>query len=86
MVAACLEPDAVLSEIARSADIHVSQPFRWRKALPTASTPTVPTPVSRPRKKCSMVTIELGGGRCIRVESDVDIEALERILDVVERR
>ncbi|WP_438751107.1 transposase [Pararhizobium sp. O133] len=31
LVAACLEPDAVLSEIARSADIHVSQLFRWRK-------------------------------------------------------
>jgi len=106
LVAACLEPDAVLSEIARSADIHVSQLFRWRKelcqvsappvqqlvpvevveALPAASTPAVPTPVSRPRKKSSMVTIDLGGGRRIRVESDVDTEALGRILDVVERR
>lgn len=33
-----------------------------------------------------MVTIELGRGRRIRVESDVDTEALGRILDVVERR
>ncbi|KRA67531.1 IS66 family insertion sequence hypothetical protein [Agrobacterium sp. LC34] len=106
LVAACLEPDAVLSEIARSADIHVSQLFRWRKelcqvaaphvqqlvpvevveALPAVSTPAVPTPVSRPRKKTSIVTIELGSGRRIRVDSDVDTEALGRILDVVERR
>ncbi|WP_019966171.1 transposase, partial [Pannonibacter phragmitetus] len=33
LVAACLEPEAVLSEIARGAGIHVSQLFRWRKEL-----------------------------------------------------
>lgn len=33
LVAACLEPGAVLSEIARSSGIHVSQLFRWRKEL-----------------------------------------------------
>lgn len=32
-VAACFEPDAVISEIARAAGIHVSQLFRWRKEL-----------------------------------------------------
>ncbi len=31
LVAACFEPDAVISEIARAAGIHVSQLFRWRK-------------------------------------------------------
>jgi transposase len=30
---ACLEPGAVLSEIARAAAIHVSQLFWWRKEL-----------------------------------------------------
>ncbi|NSY19986.1 transposase [Neorhizobium sp. AL 9.2.2] len=33
LVAACLQPGAVLSEISRSAGIHVSQLFRWRKEL-----------------------------------------------------
>ncbi|WCK16337.1 transposase [Agrobacterium tumefaciens] len=33
LVAACLEPGAVLSEIDRAAGIHVSQLFRWRKEL-----------------------------------------------------
>jgi transposase len=33
-----------------------------------------------------MVMIELGGGRRLRVESDIDTEALARILDVLERR
>lgn len=106
LVAACLEPDAVISEIARAAGIHVSQLFRWRKELcrieePRSDTATlVPvivsepasaaSPVERkplgtflPRRKRSDVTIELGRGRRVRVDSDIDTEALGRILDCV---
>nr|WP_280107510.1 transposase [Sinorhizobium fredii] len=107
LVAATLEPNASVSEIARSAGIHVSQLFRWRKELcqvsapsipqlvpveavgtlpAPASSPVEPPPAPRSRKKASLVTIELGGGRRLRVESDVDTEALARILDVLERR
>ncbi|MQW93976.1 transposase [Sinorhizobium fredii] len=105
LVAAALEPGTVVSDVARSAGIHVSQLFRWRKELCQMSAPSVPpfipievvaalpapdpletTPAPRARKKPSIVTIELGRGRRIRVESDVDTEALGRILDVVERR
>ncbi|MBM2716011.1 transposase [Mesorhizobium caraganae] len=106
LVAATFEPGASVSEIARSAGIHVSQLFRWRKELCQISAPSVPQlvpvevvealpapltsaqppPISRPRKKSSMVTIELGGARRLRVESDIDSEALGRILDVLERR
>ncbi|MBA1344142.1 IS66-like element accessory protein TnpA [Rhizobium sp. WYCCWR 11146] len=46
LVAACLEPGVVLSEIARAAGIHVSQLFRWRKELcrvDESSTPTAGT-------------------------------------------
>lgn len=32
------------------------------------------------------MTIELGGGRRFRVDSDIDADALGRILDVVLRR
>jgi transposase len=97
LVSACLEPEAVLSEIARSAGIHVSQLFRWRKELcqvpaaavqqlvPVQVAEALPglSPAVRPRKKASIVTIELGHGRRIRVDSDVDTEALGRILDVL---
>jgi len=106
LVAATLEPGTSVSEIARSAGIHVSQLFRWRKQLCEVTAPPVPQlvpvkiaavpserptpaeprPVSRSRWKPSMVTIELGGGRRVRVESDVDTEALGRILDLLERR
>lgn len=33
LVAACFEREAVISEIARAAGIHISQLFRWRKEL-----------------------------------------------------
>ncbi|MCF6113868.1 IS66-like element accessory protein TnpA [Mesorhizobium muleiense] len=61
-------------------------PVEIATALPAPSTPAEPPRIPRSRKKSSMVTIELGGGRRLRVESDVDTEALGRILDVLERR
>ena len=107
LVGACLEPGAVLSEIARAAGIHVSQLFRWRKELcqigeprPDTASTLVPVIVSeaspavhlaatetpvppQPRRKRSDVTIELGRGRRVRVDSGIDTEALGRILDCV---
>ena len=69
-----------------AAPVQQLVPVQIVEALP-APPPTVPSPpVARPRKKTSVVTIELGGGRRIQVESDVDTEALGRILDVLERR
>jgi transposase len=107
LLAACIEPDAVISEIARAAGIHVSQLFRWRKELfqvdgpsavaasmlvpvivsetASAGSPAIPEPPapSQPRRKRSDVTIELGRGRRVRVDSDIDTGALGRILDCV---
>ena len=107
LVAACLEPGAVLSEIARAAGIHVSQLFRWRKELcrieepslqvantlvpvivseaaPAAQPAALEAPIPlQPRRKRSDVTIELGRGRRVRVDSDIDTEVLGRILDCV---
>ncbi|TKB05709.1 MAG: hypothetical protein E5V75_35505, partial [Mesorhizobium sp.] len=37
--AASFEPGASVSEVARSAGIHVSQLFRWRKSCVIRSTP-----------------------------------------------
>ncbi|RWK55910.1 MAG: hypothetical protein EOR48_09805 [Mesorhizobium sp.] len=56
------------------------------EARPAPQPPAQQSPMSRSRKKSSMVTIELGGARRLRVESDIDSEALGRILDVLERR
>ncbi|MCK7616162.1 IS66-like element accessory protein TnpA [Roseibium sediminicola] len=120
LVAACLEPGASVSEVARAAGCHVSQLFRWRKQLctisdgrtatdhgafaPTSSPEFVPVTISdagslpvpgqspdpappqRARRKPSIVTIELGRGKRVRVDSDIDTETLGRILDLLERR
>ncbi len=40
LVAASLDPGVTASQIARSAGIHTSQLFRWRKQLCETSTPT----------------------------------------------
>ncbi|TIM79586.1 MAG: transposase [Mesorhizobium sp.] len=42
LVAATFEPGASVSDTARSAGIHVSQLFRWRKELCQISAPSVP--------------------------------------------
>jgi transposase len=36
LVAACFEPAATASEVARSAGVHASQLFRWRKSCAPA--------------------------------------------------
>lgn len=105
LVVASFEPGVSASEVARSAGIHVSQLFRWRKELcdrvdagssglvpveivPAAKPPVVETPASsaspnRRRRKSGIIEIELGGGRRVRVDRDVDGEALRRVLDAL---
>lgn len=105
LVVASFELGVTASEVARSAGIHVSQLFRWRKELcdrvdvgatqlvpveivPAAQPPVVETPASsaspnRRRRKSGIIEIELGGGRRVRVDRDVDGEALRRVLDAL---
>jgi transposase len=103
LVAASLEPGASASEIARSAGLHVSQLFRWRKQLcdrvpargpalipvdvvaiepPPGSEPAAP---ERRRRRAGLIEIDLSGGRRVRVDRDVDVEALRRVLGVLGR-
>lgn len=108
LVAASFEPGVTVSQVARSAGLHTSQLFRWRKQLCDRSVPTSavlipvavaePEPASKPldgfmtrkrigrRRACDRIEIELGHGRVVRIDADIDTEALARILDVVERR
>lgn len=48
--------------------------------------PSLPTASARRRKSQSIIEIELGGGRRVRVDCDVDGDALRRVLDVLVRR
>ena len=104
LVAASLEPGASASEVARAADIHVSQLFRWRKQL--CDRVLAPGPVllpvevvaaetsgssepsgapTRRRRRAGVIEIALSGGRRVRVDRDVDVEALRRVLDALGR-
>lgn len=109
LVAASFEPGVTASEVARSAGIHVSQLFRWRKDLcervdvgatqlvpveivPAATAPDVELPppstvaAGKGRRKRGIIEIELGGGRRVRVDRDVDAEALRRVLEALRLR
>jgi len=109
LVAASLQPGVSVSEVARSANIHVSQLFRWRKELcdrvDAGSSPLVPVEIvpaaamppaveapvpsaapGRQRRKCGIIEIDLGGGRRVRVDRDVDAKALRRVLDALGSR
>ncbi len=103
LVAASFEAGVSASEVARSAGIHVSQLFRWRKQLCERAVPLAPAlipvgivpdrPVlagavtpARSRRRAGLIEIGLSGGRRVRVDRDVDAEALRRVLDALERR
>jgi transposase len=104
LVAASLEPGASVSEVARSAGLHVSQLFKWRKELcrrtDTSVAALVPVEIvpskqakapstaaaPRRRKKDGIIEIELGSGHRVRVDCDVDGDALRRVLDALVRR
>ena len=106
LVAASLEPGASVSEVARSAGLHVSQLFKWRKELckrndmsvarlvPVEIVPSPPKQAEQPRaaaagrrrRKDGIIEIELGSGHRVRVDCDVDGDALRRVLDVLVRR
>lgn len=98
LVAASFEPGVSASEVARSTGIHVSQLFRWRKQLCERIAPPVLVPVSvvseaptptaavKARRRSGVIEIGLSGGRRVRVDRDVDIEALRRVLDVLGER
>ena len=102
IVSASFEPGVSASEVARSAGIHVSQLFRWRKQLcervvpstpaliPVAVVPDAPVPAEiapvRSRRRAGVIEIGLSGGRRVRVDRDVDAEALRRVLDALGER
>jgi transposase len=52
--------------------------------LPPPPSPSAPSPTTS-RSKPSLIEIVLGGGRTVRVGADVDVAALVRIIDALEK-
>ena len=94
-----LQPGVTVTEVARRHGLAPSVVFTWRRLaregrlgdagpafMPVEITP-VPgqtTPIASPPRRTGLIEIVLGCGRRIRVDREVDAEALRRVLQVVE--
>jgi transposase len=94
-----LQPGVKVSEVARRHGLAASVVFTWRRLaregrlgdagpafMPVEITP-VPVqapPMVSSSRRTGLIEIVLGRGRRIRVDRDVDAEALRRVLQVVE--
>ena len=94
-----LHPGVTVTEVARRHGLAPSVVFTWRRLarkgqhggagpnfMPVEITP-VPaqgTPAASPLQHTGVIEIVLGRGRRIRVDREVDAEALRRVLQVVE--
>ena len=96
IVAAALEPGAVASEVARSAGIHASQLFRWRRQLrertqvPAAFTPVSitseqTTPLPAPAEHPGRIVIELAAGGRMRIIGSVEARTVAALLKALAR-
>lgn len=65
--------------------VHVAAP-RPTAAMRSASAEEPPRPARFAAKKAGLIEIDLGGGKRVRVDANVDAAALGRVLDVLERR
>ena len=102
IVAASFAPGSSVSMVARHYDVNANQVFGWRRryrddprapAMPTAPQliPVVVTAeqdaVATQRSSVAeTIEIDLAGKYRVRVSSGVDVQALRRVLDVLERR
>jgi transposase len=65
--------------------VHVAAP-RPTAAMQSASAEEPSRSTRSAAKKTGLIEIDLGGGKRVRVDADVDADALGRVLDVLGRR
>jgi len=94
-----MQPGGKVSEVARRHGLAPSVVFTWRRLaregrlgdagpafMPVEITPlpAQASPAASPARRTGLIEIVLGRGRRIRVDREVDAEALRRVLQVVE--
>ncbi|PVE20871.1 IS66 family insertion sequence hypothetical protein [Microvirga sp. KLBC 81] len=99
MVEETLQPAVTVTEVARRHGLAPSVVFTWRRLaregrlgdagpvfMPVEITPVLAQtpPAASPPRRTGVIEIVLGRGRRIRVDREVDAEALRRVLQVVE--
>jgi transposase len=65
--------------------VHVAAPCPTT-GMQSAVVDEPPRSARSTAKKTGLIEIDLGGGKRVRVDADVDADALGRVLDVLERR
>ncbi|QRM32265.1 transposase [Microvirga sp. VF16] len=94
-----MQPGVTVTEVARRHGLAPSVVFTWRRLaregrlgdvspvfmpVEIAPVPAQTPPAASPPRRPGLIEIVLGRGRRIRVDRDVDAEALRRVLQVVE--
>jgi len=87
LVAASLQPGAVVSALARDAGIHPSQLYGWRRQLCArreapgfAAVQLAAEPETRLATACGMIEIELAGGTRVRITGAADPAAVSAVM------
>jgi transposase len=102
IVAASFAAGSSVSKVARHYDVNANQVFGWRKRyrdearapavrsasqlIPVVVTAEPDAVVTQPSTAAAAIEIDLAGKYRVRVGSAVEVEALRRVLDVLERR
>ena len=94
-----MQPGVTVTEVARRHGLAPSVVFTWRRLaregrlgdagvafmpVEIAPVPVQTTPVGSLPRRTGLIEIVLGRGRRIRVDREVDAEALRRVLQVME--
>jgi transposase len=94
-----MQPAVTVTDVARRHGLAPSVVFTWRRLaregrlgaagpafMPVEITPVLAQtpPAAPPSRRTGLIEIVLGRGRRIRVDREVDAEALRRVLQVVE--
>ena len=80
-----LEPAPFFVPVATTPEPPPCVPALIASASPVADAIT-PTPRRARRRQAGLIEIELGGGRRLKVDCDVDAQALRRVLDALGER
>ncbi len=102
IVAASFAPGSSVSMVARHYDVNANQVFSWRKRyrddprtpaiaaapqlIPVVVTGERDAVVTQSSSVSEMIEIDLAGKYRVRISSGVDVQALRRVLDALERR
>ncbi len=73
------------AEVSGLVPVHVAAPCPTA-GMQSAVADDPPRATRSTAKKTGLIEIDLGGGKRVRVDADVDADALGRVFDVLERR